>query len=221
MIKGHKKISLIIPALNEADNISAVLNTATKSDLLDEIIVVADACSDSTAQVANKYQVKVIERPTTQGKGSAMIAGAGISTGDIIMFADADLENFTVEHIDQVLQPVITGQATMSIGLRDRILGLSVLIPKIQPLYAIGGERAMTRDFFDSLPDTKNALDFGIETVMNYYAKENHIPVAYPTLKNLSQVIKEKKYGLVQGFVDRINLTRQVTKTRKLMKQKK
>lgn len=219
-MENGTKVSLIIPAHNEAENISAVLVVATKSKEVDEIIVVADACEDNTAEIAKKFKVKIIEREKTQGKGSAMIAGVKIASGDIIMFADADLENLTTRHITQVLSPVLRGQVTMSVGLRDRVFGLGALIPKIYPMYAIGGERAMTKEFFNSLPKDQNILDFGIETVMNYYAKKHKLKVNYPVLKNLHQVIKEKKYGFLQGFSDRLKLIGQVKRARKMMRHK-
>lgn len=219
--KTTKLVSLIIPAHNEAENISAVLTVVTKAKEINEIIVVADACQDNTAEIAKKFNVKVIEREKTDGKGSAMIAGVNESIGHIIMFADADLENLTIQHINQVLRPVISGQYVMSVGLRDRIFGLGALIPKIYPMYAIGGERAMTKDFFNKLPKDQNVLDFGIETVMNYYAKQHNLKVSYPVLKNLHQVIKEKKYGLLQGFSDRLKLMNQVKRARKTMRHAK
>jgi len=222
MTEGKKhKISLIIPAHNEADNIPRVLRVVAKAQGLDEIIVVADACTDNTASVAKSFGVEVVERKTSQGKGSAMMAGAAAAQGDILMFCDADLETLTTHHINKVLAPVISGRAVMSIGLRDRIFGLSAVIPKIFPMYAIGGERAMTRNFFDSLPKDENILDFGIETVMNYYAKKHKLKVATPVLKNLRQVIKEKKWGFWRGFTSRLGLMYQVWRTRFIMKHKK
>jgi len=217
----NKKVTLIIPAHNEAENISTVLKVATKAKEVDEILVIADACEDNTAEVARGFGVKVIERKESQGKGSAMIAGVKVASGDIIMFADADLETLNTHHISQVLKPVIKGEAVMSVGLRDRVFGLGALIPKINPMYAIGGERAMTKDFFNKLPKDENLLDFGIETVMNYYARENKLKVAHPVLKDLHQVIKEKKYGFMQGFSDRIKLLKQVRRARHAMKRKK
>lgn len=221
MKKRSTKISLIIPAHNEADNISAVLRVVTKVKEIDEILVVADACKDDTAKVARKFKVRVLERKTSKGKGSAMIFGVKNTTGDIIMFADADLENLKVKHIRQVLKPVIDGKAVMSVGLRDRILGLSALIPKILPMYAIGGERAMERSFFNKLPKDENILDFGIETVMNYYAKKKGLNVARPVLKDLTQIIKEKKWGFWSGVVWRFKLNGQVFRARRAMKHKK
>lgn len=220
MDKNNKKISLIIPAHNEAENIPAVLGVVTKVPELDEILVVADACEDNTAEVAKKFGVVVLIRKTSQGKGSAMIEGVKNVSGNVIMFADADLENLTIGHIKQVLRPVIEDKAVMSIGLRDRVFGLGALIPKILPMYAIGGERAMTKKFFDALPKDENILDFGIETVMNYYAKQHSLKVAYPVLKNLHQVIKEKKWGFWNGFLNRLKLTTQVSRTRRIMRHR-
>jgi len=214
---GHK-ISLIIPAHNEAENISRVLKVVSQMPEFDEIIVVADACSDQTATVAKKFPVKVVERTASQGKGSAMFFGTAKSQGDILMFCDADLETLTAEHIRQILAPVVSGQATMSVGLRDRAFGLRAIIPKIFPMYAISGQRAMTREFFESLPQEGHALDFGIETVMNYHAKRQGLPVASPVLKNLRQVIKEKKWGWGQGFFARLGLMYQVWRSRFIMK---
>jgi glycosyltransferase involved in cell wall biosynthesis len=220
MPKKKQLVTLIIPAHNEAGNITRVLKVATRSKIIDEIIVVADACSDNTAEIAKKFGVKVIEKETTRGKGDAMITGVKHARGGIIMFADADLENFTLTHIKQVLQPVLEKEVTMSVGLRDRAWGLGALIPKITPTFAIGGERAMSKRFFNQLPKDENVLDFGIETVMNYYAKHHRLKVAYPVLKNLHQTIKEKKWGLRQGLNARIKLTQQVSRTRRIMKEK-
>ncbi|MEK7072387.1 MAG: glycosyltransferase, partial [Patescibacteria group bacterium] len=57
--ENNTKVSLIIPAHNEAENISAVLDVATKSKEVDEIIVVADACEDNTVEIAKKFKVKI------------------------------------------------------------------------------------------------------------------------------------------------------------------
>ncbi len=220
MTEKKPKISLIIPAHNEAENISRVLKIAVQAKKIDEILVVADACQDQTAEIAKKFPVTVIERKKSQGKGSAMIAGVARASGKIIAFADADLKNLTINHLNQILEPVIKGRATMSVGLRDRVFGLGALIPKFFPMFAIGGERAMTREFFENLPKTEIVLDFGIETVMNYWAKKKKLKIARPVLKNLQQIVKEKKWGWWPGFLARIKLTKQVWRARKIMKER-
>ncbi len=210
---------MIIPAHNEADNIGRVLAVAQKIKEIDEIIVIADACTDDTFRVAYGFGVDVYNKETTLGKGDAMIFGFNKSRGEIIMFADADLENLTSDHLRKVLNPVLKEGYDLSIGLRDRIFGLGAIIPKIYPTYAIGGERAMKRDFFLKVIKNDYSHDFGIETVMNYYAKKMNLKVATPILKNLHQVIKEKKWGFWQGLNSRFDLMRQVLRARKAMKK--
>lgn len=209
-MKQKPSITLIIPAHNEEKNIGRVLDVVSKVSEIDEIIVVADACNDHTADIAKKFNAKVVERNISDGKGSAMIEGVNYAMGDIIMFCDADLKNLTTDHIKKILKPIVNGEAIMSVGLRDRILGLGAIIPMILPMYAIGGERAMTKDFFNLIPKNKQTRHFGIESVMNYYIKKNKLPVAYPVLKNLRQVIKEKKMGFLKGLVARFQLMGQV-----------
>ncbi len=213
-----KTISLIIPARNEAENIGQVLKVVCEVKEINEIIVVVDNCTDNTEEVAKSFGVKTLYRETSNGKGSAMIAGAEASAGEVIMFADADLINLTVEHIRKILEPVVSGKAVMSVGLRDRVMGLGFFIPKLFPMYAIGGERAMTREFFNGLIKDQNTEGFGIETVMNFTARKNNLPVAYPIMKNLHQVIKEKKWGFWKGFSGRIQLLQEVEKARIDMK---
>ena len=204
---NHKTISLIIPAHNEAENIGRVLKVVTGTTYFDEIIVVADVCTDETAKIAADYGAKVLAKPTTKGKGDAMICGAKQTKGDIIMFADADLLTLTPEHVKQILTPVAEGRATMSVGMRDRIFGLGAIIPSIFPMWAICGERAMTRDFFfAAIDESDGCLSYGMETKLNYFAKRNGLPVSYSELKNLRQVIKEKKWGILHGFHARLKL---------------
>ncbi len=210
--KKNKKISLIIPAKNESKNISRVLKIAVKAKEIDEIIVIADDCNDNTVEIAKKFKVKVFENINSKGKGDAMIRGVGLSTGEIIMFMDADLVGLKQKHINQLLLPIINQECDITIGLRGRIFGLSALIPKIFHSLAIGGERAMSKDFFNSLPVKADINGFGIETIINWWAKKNKLRMHFPILEGLNQVIKEKKWGFFKGFYCRIILCYQIIK---------
>jgi len=208
-----KKISLIIPAKDEAENIGHVLKVATRVKEIDEIIVIADACTDNTAKIARKFKVKVYEKKKTKGKGDAMFYGAGKSKSDILLFIDADLKNLKISHIKSVLLPVTEGGYQLSIGLRDRAMGLGVAIPKMFNSFAISGERAMTRSFFNSLPKSEDTDGFGIEIIMNRFAKINKVKIAYPVLTGLNHTIKEKKWGLARGLSSRLLLIYQIIKS--------
>ncbi len=91
-----KKISVIIPARNEAKNLPGVLSDLLKqeSDLF-EIICIDDASTDNTAEVVNSFGVKLIsvkDKPDGwTGKSFACQTGANDATGDLFLFIDADV----------------------------------------------------------------------------------------------------------------------------------
>jgi glycosyltransferase involved in cell wall biosynthesis len=89
-----KKVSLIIPTLNEEKNLSALLKGIPKN-LVDEIIVVDGHSKDRTVDVAKKFGAKVIYDEI--GKGSAIRKGIKAAKGDIIITMDADLSHRSVE----------------------------------------------------------------------------------------------------------------------------
>ena len=82
------RISLIIPARNEAENLSSLLQTRAVADF-SEIIVVDNGSSDQTAQVVAANPGVVLAR-SAPGRGLAMNAGAAASSGDVLFFLHAD-----------------------------------------------------------------------------------------------------------------------------------
>jgi len=128
MLTG-KKISIIIPAYNEAKRIGNVLSKIP--DFADEIIVVDDGSKDNTAEVAKKYGANIIRLKENQGKGAAMNAGMKEATGDIIVFIDADGQH-NPEEITKLLKPILQDEADFVIGSRlIKVQGKRPLIRKI------------------------------------------------------------------------------------------
>lgn len=85
-------ISVVIPAYNEekyiADCIESVLSHAPEN--LVDIIVVCNACTDRTAEVALRYpQVRVVQEPR-KGTGYARHKGFELSRGELVAYLDAD-----------------------------------------------------------------------------------------------------------------------------------
>ncbi len=82
-------VSLIIPTLNEAENLPYVLNSIP--DWVDEVVLVDGRSTDDTERVAKALRpdIKVI-RVTTPGKGAALRAGLEGATGDFRITIDAD-----------------------------------------------------------------------------------------------------------------------------------
>lgn len=81
------KISIIIPALNEAPTIARVISTAQNAKNV-EIIVADGGSSDGTPEIAKSLDLRVIF--STMGRATQMNAGAAAATGDILLFLHAD-----------------------------------------------------------------------------------------------------------------------------------
>ena len=76
--------------------------------LVDEIVVVDDGSTDGTAAVAEANGATVIgNRAGAVGKGQAMGAALAASTGDLIVFVDADVTNFGAHFVTGLLGPLL------------------------------------------------------------------------------------------------------------------
>ena len=81
------KISVIIPAYNEADQIGLTLD-AVHAAGLDDVLVVDGSSSDDTVPRARAAGAKTLEGP--RGRASQMNAGAQTVLGDVLLFLHAD-----------------------------------------------------------------------------------------------------------------------------------
>ncbi len=84
------KITVVLPAKNEAGAIQQTVKAIRQLNRVDEIIVVNDGSSDDTGQIAEQAGAKVITHPYSKGNGAAIKTGARAATGEIIIFMDAD-----------------------------------------------------------------------------------------------------------------------------------
>lgn len=95
---ARPRVAVLVPAHNEAEGIAATLAALRMQLLLgDQLLVVADNCSDDTAQVARIYGAKVFERhdPVRRGKGYALDCGLqllDIDPPEVVIVVDADCE---------------------------------------------------------------------------------------------------------------------------------
>jgi 4,4'-diaponeurosporenoate glycosyltransferase len=92
---ADRKLSIIIPARNEAHNLPNLLRSlASQSVTADEIIVVDDASTDGTGEIARQIGVRVIQSLPLpdgwRGKTWACHQGAQAASGDWLLFLDAD-----------------------------------------------------------------------------------------------------------------------------------
>lgn len=110
------KISVVIPAKNEAHSLANLL-PALREQLPDaDILVINDGSSDETAEICTQHGVKVINHPYTLGNGAAIKTGARAAPGDVIVFMDADGQH-RPEDIPKLLQKLAEG-FDMVVGAR-------------------------------------------------------------------------------------------------------
>jgi len=180
-----------------------------------EFILVDDGSMDRTAEIGEDLGIKVIRLPKVggSGKGNAMKQGLKATNAQVVVFFDADLIGLTNEHITSLIQPMIDENAEMCVGIRGRLLGLPKLIAKVDPLIAIGGERAVKRGLLEKISD-ELVQGFTVESALNYYCLVKKLPVKYVVLKNLKVVTKEEKRGFIKGFISRIEMIFQIIRIR-------
>lgn len=191
-----KKVTAIVPAYNEEERIGSVLDVLVNFPGFSEIIVVDDGSTDRTLDIVKKYDVAYIRIEKNSGKGHAMDLAVKKAKTDVIFFCDADVKNLTHETIENIVRPVLDGEVEMFVGMCSR--GIYALSWMVALVPILGGERALTKELWDKLPDWYKCK-FRIETGLNFYSKYYGNGFDFKIFPELKQVIKEKKYGFWTG----------------------
>lgn len=114
-------VTLIVPAHNEAANIADVLRRVFALPLRTEVIGVDDGSTDGTVEILRAWErshgLTVLTHPENRGKGAAVRAAIGRSTGEIVLIQDADMEYDPAE-VPALIAPIVAGYADVVYGSR-------------------------------------------------------------------------------------------------------
>jgi glycosyltransferase involved in cell wall biosynthesis len=206
---------VIIPALNEAAHIGALVAEALRQPI-DRVVVVDNGSTDGTAQQASQAGAEVVHEPR-RGYGYACAAGAAVATrADILIFIDGDFSCLPDE-IPRLLEPLESGQADLVIGSRE----LGNIAPGAMPFHQrfgnwlsarlmnrlyglamtdLGPYRAIHRDLFESL--AMGEMTFGWPTEMTVKAARRNARIVEVPVSWLPRRGGQSKIsGTVKGTV--------------------
>ncbi len=194
-------VSVVIPCLNEAQNIeqcvSAALQSIAGMGVQGEVVVADNGSHDGSAELAERAGARVV-RESRRGYGSAYLAGFAASRGRYIVMADADL-TYDFAEIPRFVVALEEG-AEMAIGDRmdniapgampwlHRYVGNPLLTGLLNVFFKTGikdahcGMRAVRRDVLERLDLRTTGMEFASEMVIRA-SKENlriaEFPIEY------------------------------------------
>jgi glycosyltransferase involved in cell wall biosynthesis len=179
------RVSVVIPCLNEAENIVKCVGDALRvldeNGIAGEVIVADNGSEDGSAALARAAGARVVDEPR-RGYGRAYLAGFAAARGDYIVMVDADL-TYDFEEIPRFVDELDRG-AELVMGNRmeniqpgampwmNRYIGNPVLSGFLKLLYrtevrdAHCGMRAVRRDALPRLDLRTDGMEFASEMVI-------------------------------------------------------
>jgi glucosyl-3-phosphoglycerate synthase len=217
-------VSVIIPAFNEERTVSHVVKVVKSLNYIKEVIVVDDGSTDQTAQMALDAGATVINHLKNRGKGAAIKTGFKNSKGDIVVFLDADLHNLTKNQVDNIIKPIMNGEADITKTKFKREAGrvteltakplLNFFFPEIKFDQPLSGQFAAKRSFLNKI---KLEDDYGVDVgivldadVMGMKVKEVDIGKIEHVLSSLTE-LNIVATEVVRTIVDRATAYGRIT----------
>ena len=196
------EISVVVPCLNEENAVGTVVAQAWQgirdSGRRGEVIVVDNASTDRSAEVAAEYGAIVVreERP---GYGSAYLAGLAVARGDYIVMGDADA-TYPMRELAPFVERLASGN-DLVVGSRfegtihgeampwlNRHVGNPILTGLLNILFGVKisdahcGMRAVRRDALEALDLHSTGMEFASEMVFKAFRRKlrvSEIPIDY------------------------------------------
>ncbi|GAA0944533.1 glucosyl-3-phosphoglycerate synthase [Nonomuraea longicatena] len=130
--KGGTSVSVVLPARDERETVGDIVRVllGELSAVVDEVVVIDSRSTDDTAAVAARAGATVYAQdeilPTLKpldGKGEALWKSLAVTSGEIVVFADADVRGFRAAMVGGLLGPLLSDPALVYVkGCYDRPL---------------------------------------------------------------------------------------------------
>lgn len=202
-------VTAIVPAYNEANRLSDVLDILVSYPGFTEIIVIDDGSSDTTGIIAQTYPIRYLKNNINLGKGASMDRAIKAAHTNTIFFCDADITGLTHAIIDEILLPIQKEEVDMFIATTNHFTLL--LFPVLMRcVFQLSGERVLTKTLWRKIPPYYKKR-FHIEPALNFYSVHRGQGFGYTLFPELKQTKKEKKRGLWIGIYQRMRMIQQIT----------
>lgn len=244
----HEKsltVSVCLPTRNEADTIPNILPVIRRSlmerhQLVDQLAIIDSRSTDNTVKVAAEYGAEVfyddeylVDQPSAYGKGEALWKSLVPLTGDLVVWVDSDIRNFTPHFIYGLLGPLLTNEKIgyvkgyyrrpLFLGDMKRETGggrvteicarplINMFYPElaglIQPL---SGEYAGRRSILESVPFfTGYGVELGLD--IDIFRKYGLAAIAQTDLKRRvhhnqsTEALGQMAFGIMQAVFKRLH----------------
>lgn len=184
---SQARVAVVMPALNAARTIAPLIEQIPR-DWVDEVIVVDDASTDETLEIARTLNVTVVWHPHNVGYGAnqkTCYLHALQDEADVVVMLHPDGQ-YEASLIPELVRPIVAGEADLVLGSRMRERGAAraggmplykivanrflttienrVMGTRLTDLHT--GYRAYSRELLLEVPFLRNSLDFAFDSEM-------------------------------------------------------
>jgi len=190
------KVSLIIPAYNEAKQIRANLEVLRDVRTISEIIVVDDGSSDDLHTIVAQFsRVKIVAHDKNRGKFQAVSTGVKCASSEIVAFYDADLTGMQPEYVENMIAKFKEGYDMV---IMDKGSQPWIFRKLIRSLPAQSGTRIMWKNDFFAI-DFGRMRSFDLEPKLTRYGLENDLRIGFVEAARVRDPRKFIKYSFLRG----------------------
>lgn len=203
----EKKVTCIVPFLNEKERIGGVLTQLLKVPSISQILCVDGASIDGGSEYILKEfpTVELITLSKNIGKTGTVKAGLEKATGDYILLFDADLSGVVPIEVNTVLQSILKDDSIDMIIFNRTTPRLITKLNRFDLIYS--GERVIKKSDLETA--IQGATKFQLEIALNTYMMRNNKKIFYFSASH-TNLAKSKKLGLFEGMKEDLRMFWQV-----------